>query len=222
MIKLSKTAEPPVLAANAAAWTTTLVTKLANGVVPTASDRTHYRHPQIKLALVAETHGKCAYCESKLLHIHHGDVEHIFPKSLDQSKSFVWQNLTLACEICNQHKSDRDPYLQHIIDPYLVEPSDHITFTGALVLSKGTDLGTCTRVILDLNRGELAERRKEKLDGLAKIFEVVFRPDLPLPARQAMYDNLKAADTSPDAAYSAMAKAFVEQMVVHLPPGLIP
>jgi uncharacterized protein (TIGR02646 family) len=222
MIKLTKSAEPPVLAANAVVWTSTLLTKLADGETPTASDRTHYRHVQIKAALVAETHGKCAYCESKLLHIHHGDVEHIFPKSLDELKTFDWSNLTLACEICNQNKSNRDPYLDHIIDPYITDPSNHITFAGALIMSKGTDPGTCTRVILDLNRGQLAEQRKEKLDGLLQIAEMIFRSDLPLPARQAMYDNLKNTDTAPYAAYSSMATTFVQQMAGYLPPGLNP
>ena len=222
MIKLAKTEEPAVLVDNSGTWTTTLLSKLANGEVPTPADRTHYRHRQVKAALIAETHGKCAYCESKLLHVHHGDVEHIHPKSLNPSVTFSWNNLTLACEVCNQNKSNLDPDASNIIDPYVQEPAEHLTFAGALVISKGTDLGTCTRAILNLDRGELAERRKEKLEGMAKVFEEVFRDSLPLPARQAMYDNLKGTDAAPDAAYSAMATSLLRQMAPHLPAGLNP
>jgi len=90
MIKLQKLAKPPILVANETTWIQTLVDKVALGQTPTDTEKTRYRHAQIKAALVQETHGKCAYCESKLLHIHHGDVEHIMPKSLDLSKIVEW------------------------------------------------------------------------------------------------------------------------------------
>src|ERR1700677_4060556 len=102
MIKLSKLDEPPILAKNAIKWTKVLLDTVAAGKIPTETERPRYRHPQIKDTLVRETHGKCAYCESKLRHIHHGDVEHIMPKSLDLGKIVQWDNLTLACEKCNQ------------------------------------------------------------------------------------------------------------------------
>ena len=81
MIKLSKTEEPQILLDNGPNWTKVIVDKIAVGETPTDTEKTRYRHPDIKAALVAETNGKCAYCESKVLHIHHGDVEHIYPKS---------------------------------------------------------------------------------------------------------------------------------------------
>jgi uncharacterized protein (TIGR02646 family) len=109
MIFLKKGEEPQVLISNGPVWTQKLLQREAAGETPTRTEATHYRHPDIKAALVAETHNKCAYCESKLQHIHHGDVEHIFPKSRDPSRMLKWDNLTLACEVCNQNKSDRDP-----------------------------------------------------------------------------------------------------------------
>lgn len=217
MIKLHKGDKPQILLNNGEAWTNILLSKKADGKIPTDTEKTRYRHAQIKDALVSETSGKCAYCESKLLHIHHGDVEHIMPKSLDLSKILEWENLTLACEMCNQNKSNLDPNAAHIIDPYADEPETHLAFTGSLVLSKGTEKGTCSRTILDLNRGELTERRKDKLDGLISIMETIFRDDLPLPARRAMFENLVANDASVSAPYTAMAKAFIEQMKPKLP-----
>src|SRR5437660_11067609 len=105
MIKLSKTDEPAVLIERKADWTRTLVEKGARGEEPSDGEKNRYRHPDIKQALIAETHGKCAYCESKLLHITYGDVEHIVPKSAKIELSFQWKNLTLACDRCNTNKN---------------------------------------------------------------------------------------------------------------------
>jgi uncharacterized protein (TIGR02646 family) len=104
MIKLLKGDKPQVLKDNAATWGKTLVDKKARGEKPTDPDKARYRHPDIKVALIAETHGKCAYCESKLLHIAYGDIEHITPKSVKIELSVEWQNLTLACDRCNTNK----------------------------------------------------------------------------------------------------------------------
>lgn len=204
MIALQKGPKPQVLVDNDANWTKSLCDKLANGEIPTPAEKTRYRHPRVKAALVAETHGKCAYCESPLLHIHHGDVEHVQPKSLDPALTFEWSNLTLACEKCNQNKSDKDPDVEHIIDPYNDDPAIHLRFSGPLVFPLGTDLGTCTRTLLDLNRGELVEQRKERLEKLLLIIDSALRPKLPAVVKQAIVDDLRREASSASSPYSAM------------------
>jgi hypothetical protein len=65
--------------------------------------------------LITAQLGKCAFCESKVRHIAHGDVEHYRPKGgvrqndgdpLEQPGYFwlvyVWENLFFACQLCNQ------------------------------------------------------------------------------------------------------------------------
>lgn len=212
MIKLEKNAIPNVLEANFTTWTATLLSKYAAGEKPTATESTRYRHPDVKQALINETNGKCAYCESKFLHVHHGDVEHIYPKSLARNKTFEWENLTLACEICNQNKSDRDPLLEHIIDPYQIDPALHLVFTGSFVFPLGTNLGLNTKVILDLNRAELCERRKEKLERVMSIYEHILNPDLPDIVRISLYENLKQKEGNPASEYSAMNNAIILSM----------
>ena len=59
-----------------------------------------YSRPEIKAELIAETKGKCAYCESKITHIYPGDIEHIIPKSIFPRLTFTWANLTLGCYWC--------------------------------------------------------------------------------------------------------------------------
>lgn len=212
MIKLQKQEQPQRLKDNAGAWTKALMDKLAAGETPTTTELTRYRHPEIKAVLVDETHGKCAYCESKLLHIHHGDVEHIYPKSLDRTKTFDWNNLTLACEICNQNKSDKDPNLEHILDPYLVDPEEHLIFLGGLIFSKGTVEGTSTRALLHLHRAELVEMRNRQVEYIMKIYAQVSDNSLPISVRRAIYQDLIASETGPDAPYSSMAKCIVREM----------
>ena len=41
----------------------------------------YYGHADIKRTLETMQHGKCAFCESKIKHIAHGDVEHFRPKA---------------------------------------------------------------------------------------------------------------------------------------------
>jgi uncharacterized protein (TIGR02646 family) len=212
MIKLTKLAKPEVLVTNAHVWTKALVDKVNAGEKPTDSEKTKYRHKDIKEALIKETHGKCAYCESKVLHIHHGDVEHIYPKSLDLSKTFEWENLTLACEVCNQLKSDRDPNMEHIIDPYNIDPSSHLNFVGTFVHAITADYGQSSKAILDLNRAELCERRREKLEKTLSIFENILNQELPFPARKAIYDNLLENEGASKSEYSAMNVAAIRQL----------
>lgn len=220
MIRLAKEPKPEILLDNEVQWTATIVNKIDAGEILTNAEKIRYRHPQIKAALIRETHGKCAYCESKLLHIHHGDVEHIYPKSLAPEKTVLWENLTLACEICNQNKSNRDPLLENILDPYLTDPSAHLLFSGPLVFPRGTPAGTSTRTLLDLNRGELSERRKEHLEKIMGIFDTASRADLPMGVRQAIFRDLVSREAGASGQYSAMAQAAIEQVKQALPPEI--
>lgn len=217
MIRLAKGPVPAVLLANAHAWNDAIQRRAADGEEPTPAEKTKYRHPDIKAALVNETSNKCAYCESKLQHIHHGDVEHIVPKSLDISKIFDWDNLTLACEICNQNKSNLDPNANEIIDPYRVDPAIHVHFQGAFVFPLGTAKGTSTIAILDLNRPRLIEERAERLKYLMGILDNVLRSDLPLAVRRSILKNFFERDASSKESFCKMASDALSALVNRLP-----
>lgn len=74
-----------------------------------------YGAKSVKNALIKAQHGKCVFCESKIRHVSHGDVEHFRPKGgFKQTASdaltqpgyywlaYAWANLFLSCQICNQ------------------------------------------------------------------------------------------------------------------------
>lgn len=63
-----------------------------------------------KEVLKAESHGKCAYCESDTEKVAHGDVEHFRPKSIYWWLALCVDNYNFSCQICNQtYKSDKFP-----------------------------------------------------------------------------------------------------------------
>jgi len=73
-----------------------------------------YKDEQVRKTLTKMLNGKCAYCESKILSIYNGDIEHFRPKSSytsSDNKSTKpgyywlcadWENLLLSCPFCNQ------------------------------------------------------------------------------------------------------------------------
>ena len=106
-----------------------------------------YAAQDVKSRLIADQHGKCAYCETSLLPIACGDVEHYRPKtSYSQVRrrpykpayywlAYDWKNLMAVCPACNRHKGvwfplmdpkARDIAHQNISkeDPLILNPYD--------------------------------------------------------------------------------------------------
>lgn len=197
MRALVKGTTPAILAANGATWRDELTARLATGQKPTDAMLGRYRHPLIKDALLAETGGKCAYCESKVRHITYGDIEHVIPKSKVPAKAYQWENLTLACDVCNTNKGDTysdDPTQSQdaLIDPYHDDPRDHFLFLREVVSPRPDSLrGKATEAVIKLSRTELLERRRERMafiDGLVRTYSLadpLYKPML----LQDLYDN---------------------------------
>ncbi|GBQ46048.1 HNH endonuclease [Komagataeibacter europaeus] len=198
MIELQKGPEPEVLSKNAATWTSVVLEKIAKGEDPTATEKSHYRHHEIKDALKSETFKKCAYCESIFLHTGFGHVEHITPKSSKPELSFKWENLTLACEVCNINKGKKE-----VIDPYETNPDDHFTFEGPVIIPKpGSDLAFMSETTLKLNRSELIEYRKNRKNDLYYLVEAL-RKSTSEEKREAIA-KIISEKISKNAEYSAM------------------
>lgn len=104
MIKINKDTKPKILEDNAKQWTDEYLTALKQSTPVPPHIKYRYQHNDIKDALEKETHGKCAYCESKIKHVAFGDIEHILPKNKNACPELYveWTNLTLACEVCNR------------------------------------------------------------------------------------------------------------------------
>ena len=209
MIKLTKVAEPDVLKKNGAAWLKVIEDRLVAGQKPTESEKGRYRHDEIKAALRLETHGKCAYCESRLLHIALGDVEHVVPKSSDIKQTFRWENLTLACDVCNTAKGTSE----NIADPYTEDPQGMFKFIGPMIFPvSNNDKAVNTERKLKLNRKELLERRSERLKAISDQLLLIARvqdPDL----KNTLKLDLEHAETRADTEFAAFARSFISVML---------
>lgn len=216
MIKLTKLDKPAVLIKHANKWKARLLQNIKDGKTSTNYLLSRYSDPEIKQKIIEETDGKCAYCESKLLHIHHGDIEHIFPKSLDQSLRYEWNNLTLACEICNQNKSNKDPNLNYILNPYSDEPEKSIVFLGSLAKSVNTK-GFCTVTYLGLNRPDLILERNDRLLDIDSILNKLTDDRIPLDMRKAIYHDLMTVEANNNKKYTSMVRAAIRCFDIAIP-----
>jgi uncharacterized protein (TIGR02646 family) len=216
MIKLRKGHIPAVLGTNAAAWTKTLVDHESAGTEASATEKSRYRHIDIKAALIQETAGKCAYCESKILHVTYGDVEHIVPKSLCLEKTFEWENLTLACDVCNTKKANHFGNHDDFVDPYVVDPREHFNFLGATILPKlESNRAFSTYSTLKLNRPELLERRSEHIEKLCKQL-MLFASVADASKKAILKRDLLEVDAGSSAEFSAFARAYIESELANL------
>lgn len=213
MIKLNKLNEPKILSDNYQVWTDELILLQAkeqlSGKKISKHLKTKYNHKEIKDQLKKETFKKCAYCESKFLSTSFGDIEHVVPKTFKVEMWFKWTNLTLACQVCNNNKSDYYSTTDPLLDPYVDEIDEHIFFGGSMLFSKSLK-GALTIRKLDLNRIDLIEARnwylKNTIDPFIQLINVQSDPDLRESVFRDMYELTKEINT-----FSKMALSIITQ-----------
>lgn len=199
-----------------------------------------YGDRTVKEALVQAQHGKCCFCESKTGM--DGDVEHYRPKAgFSQGNgapiegpgyywlAYRWENLLLACSICNQRfkrnyfplsdaakrtRSHHDDVSQEdplFINPCERDPEELISFRREIPYAiDGSPYATATIEALGLNREILNERRRDRLEMLKALYTVVMSADrIPEDEQQMVNDarRILAHATSADAEFAAMARA---------------
>ena len=206
-----------------------------------------YGANDVKETLKTMQHDKCAFCEAKITHIQYGDVEHFRPKGgwcqNDEDTlhrpgyywlAYEWQNLLLACQLCNQrhkrnlfplddpakrassHQDDIEPEQPVFINPTLENPEQHVTFHGADPTPvNGSKRGRETIRALGLHRPELREIRAkhlERLETWKRLLEAAESQDLPTPDLVTEVGESREkllAETRADAEYAAMARALL-------------
>lgn len=171
MIALQKLEEPRSLQRNRERWTQELLEAIDSGDEKLISRRKKkYNQPDVKDQLKRETQQKCAYCESRITVVAHGDIEHVTPKSIEPERAFEWQNLTFACQICNQNKTDKED----MFDPYNNAMAE-IAFLAPPILVGRSVKTQKTIIQLDLNRSELIEDRTAHIKDFSLALEAIDR-----------------------------------------------
>lgn len=209
MRSLKKGPKPTILVEKEEEWTQELMKYVEKGEKIPDTTGGRYRHATIKEALLVETFSKCAYCESKITHIDHGDIEHIEPKSEVRNKTFEWDNLTIGCSKCNQNKKAyHDPSLP-LLNPYVDKPEECIVFWGSLPFAvKGNENAEMTIRILKLDRPELIERRSEYIKTIEPLIKQYERSDKPALKRLIYSDIIELAQ--PDKEFSLMVEHMIK------------
>lgn len=187
-----------------------------NGGSPlTKSEARGYADDTVKASLLAETHSKCAYCESYVTHVYWGDVEHILAKAAACRPELVfdYDNLTIACSKCNHAKGDYcDPTLP-LVNPYIDDPEDHFVSVGSMTLPRnGSPRGEHTRFRLKLDRKGLAERRQERIEQVIVLAQRYLN-EASGPRKEALFEQLQL-EVDGDREYTAHVAAAIRMMGV--------
>ncbi len=89
----------------------------------------------IKQVLRTAFHEKCGYCEQ----IEAQTVDHFIPQAGNIDARWDWDNLVLACTVCQSYKLAQQPYDEdgnRMVNPRIDEPMDCLFFdleTGSVV-----------------------------------------------------------------------------------------
>jgi len=173
---------------------------------PAALAKRNYKDPTNKEALRKSTAGKCMYCESKIEHDSYAHVEHIKPKKKFSELEFAWDNLGFSCQICNTNKGEKYDESTPFINPYNENPEDHIVFFEFYVYPRrGSKRGEYTIKELDLNRGNLVDRRKERFYKLEILLKAA--KHTPEDSLRNQIITILKTDADKDKEYSAMVKS---------------
>ena len=217
MIPVNRGRAPNVLIRNRKKW----LEKLVGATTPKERKRalSRYQHDDVKNALVAAFHGKCAYCESQIRHIDYGHIEHFRPKSKYPKKTFSWSNLLLACGVCNgaEYKGEKFPNKADggpLVNPCTEDPAMHFSFDydpdAQLANVHGkTKRGLLTETLLGLNRKDLRSYRSQQIKKLWFIAQRAPRD----PEARRLLDEAASASQS----YSAFAAMLRDSVRTSLP-----
>lgn len=215
MIQLNKLEEPDVLSHNNAQWRERYLSyfnydgtkyikkegmKIPESLVKKYNDR------DIKDQLLRETNQKCAYCESKMLHISYSDIEHIKPKARRPELIYEWGNLTVACETCNREfKKDYYNETAEIINPFIEDPETCLYAFGPLIKHRGGNKkGKRSWIVIGLNRDKLIEKRKDRIDSVSVMIDQWYEESNE-GHKEILYKEI-LKEMEPDKEYSLIVK----------------
>jgi len=120
------------------------------------SGKNVWNHDAIKKSLLESSNKKCAYCECNInVESNYLEVEHFEDKSSTPNKVVEWDNLLPSCKRCNGAKGTHDVISDPIINPFKIDPKEHLKFKLYRLVEK-TAIGKNTIDALNLNHSERA------------------------------------------------------------------
>lgn len=101
---------------------------------------------------------RCMYCE----YSEAGDIDHFDPRSRNPILTFTWENLLLACHLCNHHKHSQFKSHQGLlpIDPTSEDPRVHLQMLPSGAIRPLTPRGEWSIELFDLHRELIVNQRR--------------------------------------------------------------
>lgn len=206
-----------------------------------------YRDLSVRKSLERAQHDKCCYCDAKATPL---EVEHYRPKNAVRQKrdvpeerpgyywlAYEWQNLMLACVLCNQPRQDsagnptgkgtqfpladeakrarshhaslaqEEPLL---LDPYADNPDDHIGYHEYIPYPL-TSRGEATIEVLKLCGKSQLSRPRDHYALIEKLRRLICEDTaLPTETRKEL-ESLLLSLAADDAEYAAMVRAALKE-----------
>lgn len=174
-----------------------------NGTRQFDFDDAIYNAKEVKDALVKAQHGKCCFCESRIGYdgdVEHFRPKSAVSQGRGQSMqrpgyywlAYDWKNLFLCCSACNtRHKRNYFPLAQPqnrcqshrgklsteetlFINPTEYDPEEFISFRQEIAYPiNNNSSGKTTIEALNLNREHFNERRRDRLNLLRQLHNIV-------------------------------------------------
>lgn len=251
MIKITRLSKPTILQENEVSWTEEVcrarkayyqdLKKFRQGTLsekplyPQAK-KSYYAHKQIKTSLQTMFGRKCAYCESHITAVSYPHVEHFRPQSIYPKLAYHWDNLLLACTVCNSsYKRNQFPLVdgRHpvknedepcslddsdnhlLVNPCLDDPEQFFIFEDEYIVCRN-ERATVTRDVCGLNRDDLNDARRQLLpaiETIAKAYKAADR-DGRIQEKNKFAHTLKKYIAS-SAPYVAMTRSKLKAMGVY-------
>ena len=205
MIRLELEPEPQVLIENQETWTSEYRRWISSR---DGNEPRRYAHDQIRNALKDVTASKCAYCEAYIDDVSYAHIEHIRPKKKHPSLVCVWNNLTIACTRCNTNKGDYDDEDAALLNPYIDDPGEEVSFYGPLALPKGGARSRLTISTLKLNRMELLFSRSQLIERICNLLDLIERSEGDVTLQRALWIDVDRLIES-TAEFSSACRYFV-------------
>jgi uncharacterized protein (TIGR02646 family) len=201
---------PASLQRNAEGWTEELLARLEAGADVPTEMWNRYNAPDVKQQAIADSHSKCAYCESKVTHVSFGDLEHMRPKKRFPRHAYDWNNLVLVCARCNNKKRETYDEATPPIDPVAEDPTEFLVAHGEWMWPTAGvlhDRAFETIELVGLNRAELIEHRKRRCEKI-RLLATSYNRAAGHAARAALLEQLREElDDSGEFAFISRAAA---------------
>ncbi|HAV5320927.1 TPA: hypothetical protein JI050_11095 [Acinetobacter baumannii] len=167
-----------------------------------------WKHKDIKSALLLSSNSKCAFCECELMVSgSYMEIEHFKLKNDYPEEVVSWENLLPSCKRCNTTKGTHDVVAEPIINPFDINPKDHLSQCNNRIYAK-TPLGESTTVALNLNDESLTRPRFFVSDYVTNKIEEIYQ-DISSKSKLTRHDRNKLStlltSCQADHAFSAFA-----------------